>query len=267
MDGVITGAKERPRRVVVYGPWGIGKTDFACSAPDPIVIQTELGCDDNGAARFPVCATLDEFYARLKQVAEDKHKHRTLVIDSGDFLEKLIHKYVVDNYSKKVESIAEIEYGQGYELALTHWCNVIDCFDSIMDTRDMNVVVCCQARIQDYNDPRSSSYDRYVPALHVNKKGYGAGSLIQQWADEVLCVTWQVFTKVQDTKFGGERVVGTGTGQRMIYTEERPAWLAKNRLGLPPEMPFNKGEGWSEYEQYWPKNKKETVATNKKEVK
>jgi len=35
---------------------------------------------------------------------------------------------------------------------------------------------------------------------------------------------------------GGTRTRAVGSGERVLYTEERPAWLAKNRYGLPSEM-------------------------------
>ena len=43
LTSIITGAKSGPRRLLVYGTAGIGKSTFATCAPSPVVIQTEDG--------------------------------------------------------------------------------------------------------------------------------------------------------------------------------------------------------------------------------
>ena len=42
-----------------------------------------------------------------------------------------------------------------------------------------------------------------------------------------------------------EKKKAVGDGSRMIYTQHRPAWSAKNRYGLPFEMPLS----WSDFEE------------------
>ena len=63
--------------------------------------------------------------------------------------------------------------------------------------------------------------------------------MLVEWADEVLFANYKTFTRTSDQGFGRQRVVGTGAGERVIYTQERPAFKAKNRLGLPPELPLD----------------------------
>ena len=70
--------------------------------------------------------------------------------------------------------------------------------------------------------------------------------MLSQWADEILFATYRVYTKSSDEGFNKKRAQGIGTGERVVHTEERPAFVAKNRLGLPPELPLK----WAEYMKY-----------------
>jgi hypothetical protein len=67
-----------------------------------------------------------------------------------------------------------------------------------------------------------------------------AGALVKEWADTVLFATQKVYTR--STEAAGPtkgKARGTSTGERVMYTEERPAWQAKNRYGLPLELPLS----------------------------
>ena len=52
---------------------------------------------------------------------------------------------------------------------------------------------------------------------------------------------------VQKTHVGFNKKVsrGVSSGARVMHTEERPAWKAKNRYGLPPEMDLS----WDAFQQ------------------
>jgi len=84
-----------------------------------------------------------------------------------------------------------------------------------------------------FENPETESYDRYVPRLHKT-----ASALVTEWCDEVLFATYKVFTKSTDEGFNRTRAQGIGSGERVLRTVERPAHLAKNRLGLPDELPL-----------------------------
>jgi hypothetical protein len=51
------------------------------------------------------------------------------------------------------------------------------------------------------------------------------------------------YTTVKAEERGRVRTRGQGEGERVMYTEERPTWIAKNRYGLPAEMPLS----WSAF--------------------
>jgi len=55
----------------------------------------------------------------------------------------------------------------------------------------------------------------------------------------VLFANFKVNTTKTDAGFNKKVTRGVGSGQRVIYTEERAAFLAKNRHRLPPELPLD----------------------------
>jgi len=248
------GIIEKPRRVMVYGRQGVGKTSWACSAPEPLVIQTEDGSGDIDVHRTERHVSFDSFMGDLRYLYEaeaGKVPYRSLVVDSFDWLEKLIHEHVA--LKNGVSSVSDVPYAKGYDYALEYVGNVLLLLELILKKHNTNIILVSHARITRFEDPNSDSYDRYVPSLHVNSKGKGAGPLVQEWCDEVFFIHEKVRTREVDRGFGGKSIKAMGTGERIIYTECRPAFDAKRHLKMPDELPFVEGQGWSEYSKYFNK--------------
>lgn len=239
LASVLTGAKPGPRRVLVYGTAGIGKSTFATCAPSPIVIQTEDGLNEIDCHKFPVATSFAGVMASLAALYHEEHSYRTVVIDSLDWLERLIWAKVCAD--RQVATIEDIGYGKGYSFAIQHWRDVVDGLAALRDHRGMTVVLIAHARIERFENPETEAYDRYVPRLHKT-----ASALVSEWCDEVLFATYRVFTKATDEGFNQKRVQGLGSGERVLRVTERPSHLAKNRLGLPDELPL----AWAEFAKF-----------------
>jgi hypothetical protein len=239
LASILTGTKPGPRRMLVYGTAGIGKSTFATCAPSPIVIQTEDGLNEIDCHKFPVSTTLAEVMANLGALYNEDHPYRTVVIDSMDWLERLIWAKVCTD--RQVATIEDIGYGKGYVFALQHWRDVLDGLTALRERRGMSVVLIAHARIERFENPETEAYDRYVPRLHKT-----ASALVSEWCDEVLFATYRVFTKATDEGFNQKRVQGLGSGERVLRASERPSHLAKNRLNLPDELPL----AWSEFAKF-----------------
>ena len=69
----------------------------------------------------------------------------------------------------------------------------------------------------------------------------------QEWADMQLFLNYKI--QIHKTKVGisDERTRATGTGDRCIYTSERPAYKAKNRWSLPDEILIGKDRTWAAF--------------------
>ncbi|HOA75234.1 MAG TPA: ATP-binding protein [Phycisphaerae bacterium] len=232
LEQVQRGRVAAPRRTLLYGVHGVGKSTFGSMAEAPIFIQTEDGLTDIDCQRLPLAGKYADVIAALGELYTEPHEYRTVVIDSVDWLERLIWAEVCQK--RGVESIEDIGYGKGYVFALTNWREVLQGLDALRNERGMNVILLAHAQIERFANPETDTYDRYSPRLQKL-----ASALVQEWCDEVLFTTYRIHTKTTNEGFDRKRVQGIGTGERIIRTTERPAHVAKNRLGLPDEFPLD----------------------------
>jgi len=232
IERIESGVAVRPRRTLIYGVHGVGKSTFGAMAEKPIFIQTEDGLSDIKCDRLPLATSYAAVLAALGELYTQEHDYKTVVIDSLDWLERLIWAEVCAK--RGVESIEDIGYAKGYVFALTQWREVLSGLDALRNERGMSVILIAHANIEKFNNPETDAYDRYAPRLQKH-----ASALVQEWCDEVLFATYRVHTKSTEEGFGRKRAVGLGTGERVLRTTERPAHVAKNRLNLPDEMPLD----------------------------
>lgn len=226
------GRTPMPRRVMLYGVHGVGKSTFGAMAETPIFITTEEGTNDIDCDRFPLASRYVDVVGSLSSLYSEDHSYRTVVVDSLDWLERLIW---LDVCAKRgVETIEDIGYAKGYVFALTQWREVLAGLDALRTDRGMQVILIAHAAIEKFANPETDTYDRYVPRLQKQ-----ASALIQEWCDEVLFAAYRVLTKSKDEGFNRKRVQGVGSGERVLKTTERPAHVAKNRLNLPDELPLD----------------------------
>ena len=108
MNQISKGRKARPRRVMLYGTHGIGKSTFGAMAEKPIFVPTEDGLADIDCESFPLARSLGEVMAALESLYSGDHDYRTVVIDSLDWLERLIWAEVCAD--ENVENIEKIGY-------------------------------------------------------------------------------------------------------------------------------------------------------------
>lgn len=222
----------RPPLLTVYGTAGVGKTTFGFSAPNPVGLLTEDGLGLIQATVFPLFRTFSDVLAGMDALINEAHDFETAVIDSLDWLEPLIWAEVCRQQG--INSIEEVGYGKGYTFAIDLWRNeYIARLNRLRDERGMGVVQIAHALIKRFDSPETEPYDRYEIKLHAK-----AAALIQEHSDAVLFANYKVATTKSNVGFGKQVNRAVGTGQRVLYTQERPAFLAKNRYNLSPELPL-----------------------------
>ena len=231
LETIITGKQQRGPVLAVYGPEGVGKSTFAASAPKPIFLQTEDGLGELDCSKFPLCQTYADVVEQLKAVRDGEHDFQTICIDSLDWLERLIWDRVCADYGVKSIEKADGGYGKGYTHALTYWREVVKLLGEIRAKRQMAIILVAHAKVERFEDPEFPAYDRYLPRLHK-----AACSLICEWVDAVLFATRRMRV---DSTTGKAAPVGADGGERILRTNGSPACIAKNRYGLPGEMPLS----------------------------
>jgi hypothetical protein len=177
---------------VIYGTEGIGKSTTAAQAPKPIFIPTEDGIDQIECASFPLANTLADVQNALQSLIHEQHEYESAIIDSLDWLERLIWDALCEQYG--VSSIEKVDggYARGYTHALTNWRKVLSDLDTLRTRRGMCVILLAHAKVETFADPEHAAYDRYSPRLHKH-----ATALITEWADAVLFATRKIITKTE----------------------------------------------------------------------
>lgn len=235
LQQIQTGRAPMPPRIMVYGTEGIGKSTLASRAPKPIFIQTEDGLGEIDCHKFPLARSLDDVRSALTELSVEQHDYQTVIMDSLDWLERMIWDALCQNYG--VSSIEKVDggYGKGYVHAMTPWRQVVDQLAQLREQRNMMVILLAHAKVERFEDPEEAAYDRYSPRLNKH-----AGALISEWCDAVLFATRKIVTKTENVGFNRTRTkaapVGRDGGERILRCIGGPSCIAKNRYGLPGEL-------------------------------
>ena len=257
MSRVQRGRTPKPPRLLVYGTEGIGKSTFAAQAPHPIFIQTEDGLDEIACDKFPLATSYGEILSALTELHTEQYEYETVVIDSLDWLERLIWDQVCQETGAKSIEKADGGYARGYTRALTYWREVVEGLNTLRNDRSMAVVLIAHAKVEKFEDPESSPYDRYSPRLHKH-----AAALISEWCDAVFFATRKIRTQTEDAGFNRRRTIahaiGKDGGERILRTVGGPSCIAKNRFGIAEDLPL----AWAAFLASLSSHPNEGVSTN-----
>lgn len=220
-------------RLGVYGIEGVGKTTFASQLPGCVFIDTEGSTKHMDVARFDPPETYQDVLNDIDYVIQNPGEIGTLVIDTVDWLEKLVFRAVCAE--KKIDAIEDLGYGKGYVYAKEKVQKLLEKLDGVI-AKGVHVCLVCHSMIRKFELPdEMGSYDRYM--LKLNEKNIAP--LIKEWVDMLLFVNYK--TDVV-TASDGKTKKGKGGQKRVMYTNHTACWDAKNRFGLPDEMPFDYGQ-------------------------
>lgn len=215
-------------RVLVYGVEGIGKTTFAAGAPDPIFICTEDGLGSLDVAHFPLVEKTDDVMQAITTLYESEHPYKTVVLDSVDWLDNAVVREVEAKYDAK-----DLAYGKGSVIAADKWRDILAGFNALRNDKGMCVILIAHTTIKRFDSPETEPYDRYQPKLQER-----TSSIIREWTDAVLFANYKTIVRKSEVGFNKEVARGISTGERLLYTSERPAYMAKNRYALPENIPM-----------------------------
>ena len=232
----IKGRTKQPPRIIVSGPNSVGKSTFASKFPTPIALDLEGGLEEIGVERLPRPETYVEVKEQLAWVASKSYK--TLIIDSIDWLEKLIQSDIAAQAG--VADIARIPWGEGYRRAYFELARFLGELDELRKTKRMIIVMTAHVRITKFTDPLGDNYDKYTLNMHESEKA-STSQLVRDWCD---CLLFAEKEKLVRTEKGGTRGKAKTVDRHIVHTRLSHAYEAKNRYDLPAVMDLDFGQVW-----------------------
>lgn len=234
LNKATTGIQLRPQVTVIMGPNKVGKSFFASKFPSPLMVDLEGGSSHLNITRInrEDIPTLKSFKDLLQEMLTGQHNYKTLIVDSAEALEGLIHDHIL--VEGKVDSIEKYEqgYGKGYTRAREIMRDIMHTLKDINQKRSMHINIVAHTQIKTFTDPHTNtSYDRHL--MRANEK---MASIIKDLADQILFATYKVYTTSDGNS---KKSKAFGEGERVLFTEWRPAFDAGNRQGLPFELPLD----------------------------
>ena len=238
LESLVSSKLFSPQKVVVYGVPGVGKTTFAATWPKPILLRTEDGAGALDIPTFPqIAQTTEDLQEAIAALTRGNHDFKTLILDSLDWAEPLVWKRVCEQGQK--ENIEDFGFGKGYVKVDDKWRGLQKMLDDLRQKCGMHIVCIAHAVPVTFDPPDSDSYQRYTLKMHKR-----ASALWMEWAEMLLFINYK--SRIVEAKDNGKSKA-KGTGERVIYTQERPAYQAKTRWPLQDEIYIGNDPTWAEF--------------------
>lgn len=223
--GILPSAK----KVVLYGPEGIGKSTFASRFPQPLFVDTEGSTTNLDVNRLPKPTSWEMLCQEVEYIIQNPALCRTLVIDTIDWAETLCIQSLCAKHG--VNGIEGFGWGKGYTYLKEEMGRLLNRLSALKDA-GVNVLLTAHAQIRKFEQPDElGAYDRWELKL-----GKQTCPIVKEWADLLLFANYKTVTVAVDKEGNKHKAQG---GRRVMYTSHHPCWDAKNRFGLPDECPFD----------------------------
>ncbi len=251
LSQVTRGKIKRPLFMVIYGVDGVGKSSLAAGADSPLFFGPERGTDHLEVSRAPQPKSWADVEAGIGELLSARHDYKTLVLDTIDWIEPLLHASVAASAGKS--SIEDIPYGKGPLYALEIWSKFIASLEELRDRKKMNILALGHSELARFVDVSNEhqEYERY--GLKMNKK---SAAKWREAADAVLFAHY-ITQKTVDPKDRKTRIKG-GT-LRVLHTQRAAGWDAKNRYGLPSQIILSETP-WADLQRAIDRAQNETAA-------
>jgi len=223
------GRIKKPLFMILYSGPGIGKSTMASTFPDPFFIDLEESTHNITVERDRP-ETWDAVMAGLEAIRDTekgKLEFKTLVFDTIDEVERLLHKHIAG--FKQKNHILDIGFQKGFEFAVDCWADLITLCRQIRDKHKIHFVFLAHSIGRSHEDvEQGESYQRHAIGIHKKSAAYLFGAV-----EMVLFAKKDVVIRVEDDK-----IIAKDTDRRVLCTSISAHYDAKNRIGLPPVMPM-----------------------------
>ena len=226
--------RKTPRRMMVYGFPGVGKTTLAASIPGAVFICAEAnGADELAVARYPEpISDLAGLHTAIERLRLEKHDFTELVIDKLDDVEQWVFAAVMTRDPRKPASIDLVfgGYDKGPNAAVDEWRRLAAELEKLQAARGMGITLIAGCTRHKFKNPGGADYQMWGPNIHLK-----ASEFLRGWCKDVLFAYVEGGAYEHETK----KWVGGSTGVRLLRTRYDAAHVAKNRHGLKDPMPLD----------------------------
>jgi len=222
------GKVAQARRILLYGENGVGKSSLAAQFPNPLFLNLENGVGDIECDSTEVLKSYTELLGALIECQSTDYA--TIVIDTIDWAEKLLFSEVAKKNGK--ETVEDIGFGKGYQRVELFWSSIIDAL-TILWKQNRHVILTCHERIAKLKDPEGNETSYWSPDLNDKSSG-----ILSEWCSEVIYLKHKTYTRELD-EGPKKRHIAVGGRERVMVCNKQPAIEAKNRLGMPDELPLS----------------------------
>ena len=234
------GSSKRKPRLCIIGQEGVGKTTAGAEAPKPVFVCSEDGLIGPQFDGMDIESygpeTWEDVLDYIEYLRTSDHDRQTLVFDTADWLEMMVHRYVIarDRTNEKGNPLTSIEdygFGKGEVISADEFKRLLQRLEQLQQSKNMMVIFLCHSTVRNFKNPEGEDYERFE-----GKLGRRVMALVKEWCDGVLFAHYETHThKDKATK----RVKGLGGKTRIMECNHSAAYDAKNRFGLPDGLPFD----------------------------
>lgn len=228
---ITKGRIKKALKVVLYGPEGIGKSTLAAQFPGAVFIDTEDSTVHMDVARFAKPSSWEMLKQQADWVRQNPKEVGTLVIDTADWAEQM----EIEDLCKKKgwDGLEDPGYGKGYTYSAEEFGKLLNILQGCVNA-GVNVVITAHAALRKVELPEEmGAYDHWE--MKTSKK---VAPMIREWADGVFFLNYKTVIVNVDGKGQTKGKNKAQGGRRVMYTTHTPFWDAKNRFGLPDELPL-----------------------------
>lgn len=255
LDYVNQPPRRQPTRMILFGAEGSGKTSFAAMPKDAIFLMTRgedglitlmsSGRLPANIAHFPEpCQSWKQVLDAIGHLQSQEHSFKALVIDTINGVERLCHENICrEHFEDKWGDDGFAGYGRGPRLAIPDLTMLLARLDALRNIKGMSMILLAHANVATFKNPEGPDFDRFQAALDRN-----TWNELHRWADMVLFLHRKAPT-VTTASRKATKGKATGPMPRVLLTERTAAYDAKNRHGLPPEIPCGNSpeEAWANF--------------------
>ncbi len=221
-------------KIVIYGQEGVGKSTLASHFPGAIFIDCEGSTSRMNVRRLPRPSSWEMLTQEMDFIRENCHAkgYQTVIIDTFDWAERLALNALCAEHN--VTGIEGMNYGKGWEYEKEMIGRFLDGTDKLLK-EGVNIVLLCHATSRKSTLPEAMEEFEHWELKLGNKTTNKIAPLLKEWSDMTLFLAFRTNIIAIDDK--GKKHKATSC-ERVMYTTKTAWWDAKNRFGMPEQMPL-----------------------------